>query len=83
MSLKGCPFPTGYEPELSFLDRSSPHVIDMNDAKLVTVEQLRGFLAGSADLALTPSADPAARYGFIKRYSSAPSTGCRAKPNAA
>ena len=42
-------------------------VIDMNDAKLVTLEQLRGFLAGSADLALTPSADPAVRYGFIKQ----------------
>lgn len=41
-------------------------VIDMNDAKLVTLEQLRGFLAGAVDLGLTPSADPAARYGFIK-----------------
>src|SRR5437899_4379152 len=41
-------------------------VIDMNDAKLVTLEQLRGFLAGAADLSLTPTADPAARYGFIK-----------------
>jgi transposase InsO family protein len=42
-------------------------VIDMNDAKLVTLEQLRGFLAGAADLALTPTADPAARYGFVKK----------------
>jgi transposase InsO family protein len=42
-------------------------VIDMNDAKLVTLEQLRGFLAGAADLGLTPAADPAARYGFIKK----------------
>lgn len=41
-------------------------VIDMNDAKLVTLEQLRGFLAGAVDLDLTPTADPAARYGFIK-----------------
>jgi len=41
-------------------------VIDMNDAKLVTLEQLRGFLAGTADLHLTPPADPAARYAFIK-----------------
>jgi len=41
-------------------------VIDMNDAKLVTLEQLRGFLAGAADLSLTPAADPAARYGLIK-----------------
>jgi transposase InsO family protein len=42
-------------------------VIDMNDAKLVTLEQLRGFLAGAADLSLTPTADPTARYGFIKK----------------
>lgn len=42
-------------------------VIDMNDAKLVTLEQLRGFLAGAADLGLTPMADPVARYGFIKK----------------
>jgi len=39
----------------------------MNDAKLVTLEQLRGFLAGAADLSLTPTAEPAARYGFIKK----------------
>ena len=42
-------------------------VIDMNDAKLVTLEDLRGFLAGAADLTLTPTADPVARYGFIKK----------------
>jgi len=42
-------------------------VIDMNDAKLVTLEQLRGFLAGAADLSLTPTAEPVARYGFIKQ----------------
>jgi transposase InsO family protein len=42
-------------------------VIDMNDAKLVTLEQLRGFLAGAVDLGLTPTAEPAARYGFIKQ----------------
>lgn len=41
-------------------------VIDMNDTKLVTLEQLRGFLAGAADLGLTAVADPAARYGLIK-----------------
>jgi transposase InsO family protein len=41
-------------------------VIDMNDTKLVTLEQLRGFLAGAADLGLTATADPVARYGFIK-----------------
>jgi transposase InsO family protein len=42
-------------------------VIDMNDSKLVTLEQIRGFLAGAVDLGFTASADPAARYGFIKR----------------
>jgi hypothetical protein len=42
-------------------------VIDMNDAQLVTLEQLRGFLAGAADLGLIPMADSAARYGFIKK----------------
>lgn len=41
-------------------------VIDMNDTKLVTLEQLRGFLAGAADLGLTAVADSAARYGLIK-----------------
>ena len=41
-------------------------VIDLNDAKLATREQLRGFLAGAVDLNLTPTADPAAHYGFIK-----------------
>ena len=29
-------------------------VIDMNDVQLVTLEQLRGFLAGAVDLGLTP-----------------------------
>lgn len=41
-------------------------VIDMNDVKLVTLEQLRGFLAGTSDLGLAATADAAARYGFIK-----------------
>jgi transposase InsO family protein len=41
-------------------------VIDMNDVKLVTLEQLRGFLAGAVDLGLTPTADAAARYKHIK-----------------
>ena len=59
-------FPTGYEPEGRFWIDHHSMVIDMNDAKFVTLEQLRGFLAGAADLGLTPTADPAARYGFIK-----------------
>ena len=41
-------------------------VIDMNDVKLVTLEQLRGFLAGTSDLGLTSTADAATRYAFIK-----------------
>jgi len=41
-------------------------VIDMNDVKLVTPEQLRGFLAGAVDVGLTPTAEPAIRYVFIK-----------------
>jgi hypothetical protein len=38
----------------------------MNDVQLVTLEQLRGFLAGAVDLRLTPTADAVARYGHIK-----------------
>jgi hypothetical protein len=41
-------------------------VIDMNDVKLVTLEQLRGFLAGTNDLGLNQTADAVARYTFIK-----------------
>ena len=41
-------------------------VIDMNDVKLVTLEQLRGFLAGTSDVGLLPTTDAATRYGFIK-----------------
>jgi hypothetical protein len=41
-------------------------VIDMNDTKLVTLEKLRGFLAGAADPGLTVVSVPAARYGLIK-----------------
>lgn len=41
-------------------------VIDMNDVKLVTLEQLRGFLAGTSDLGFTPTADATVRYCFIK-----------------
>jgi hypothetical protein len=42
-------------------------VIDMNEAKLVTLGQLREFLAGAADLGLEAVADTPARYGLIKR----------------
>lgn len=42
-------------------------VIDMNDTKLITLEQLRGFLAGAVDLGLTPTVEATARYGYIKQ----------------
>ena len=68
MSLNGgsC-FQRGMSLKRGFRIDHQPMVIDMNDAKLVTLEQLRGFLAGAADLALTPTADPTARYAFIKK----------------
>lgn len=56
-------------------------VIDMNDTKLVTLEQLRGFLAGASDLGLTPTSDPAARYGLIKRVLKRFKYPLQSKPN--
>jgi len=40
-------------------------VIDMNDASLTTLAQIREFLAGTADVVFTSTADEAARYRFI------------------
>lgn len=40
-------------------------VIDMNDASLTTLAQLREFLAGTADVVLTSPADDATRYRFM------------------
>jgi len=40
-------------------------VIDMNDASLTTLAQLREFLAGTADVTFTSSGDDGARYRFI------------------
>ena len=67
MSLKGAPcFQWGMSLKRGSWIDHQPMVIDMNDVKLVTLEQIRGFLAGTSDLRLTPSADATARYGFIK-----------------
>jgi transposase InsO family protein len=40
-------------------------VIDMNDASLTTLVQLREFLAGTADVVFTSPADDGARYRFM------------------
>ena len=42
-------------------------VIDMNDASLTTLAQLREFLTGTADVVFTSPADDSARYRFISR----------------
>jgi hypothetical protein len=47
-------------------------VIDMNDARLDTIEQIREFLAGTADVGCSLPTDKTVRYGFVstvlKRY---------------
>ena len=40
-------------------------VIDMNETKLTTIDQIREFLAGTADIHWTAEADDKARYAFI------------------
>ena len=40
-------------------------VIDMNDARLDTIEQIREFLAGTADVNFSPPSDQAVLYGFV------------------
>lgn len=40
-------------------------VIDMNEAKLETIEQIREFLAGTADVQFALSTDEAARHAFV------------------
>ena len=42
-------------------------VIDMNDAKLATIEQLRNWLAGVSEVTLTPLASVRQRYEFIEQ----------------
>ena len=37
-------------------------ILPMNDAKLTTLDQVRVFLAGTAEVAFTPAAEDAARY---------------------
>ena len=50
---------------MSGLDRSSTMVIDMNVAKLGTIEQIREFLAGTADLTFTVPTEEAKRRRFV------------------
>ena len=40
-------------------------VIDMNEAKLETIEQMRGFLAGTADITFSISKDQATLRRFV------------------
>jgi hypothetical protein len=40
-------------------------VIDMNDARLESIEQIREFLAGTADLTFTIPGDPETLHGFV------------------
>jgi hypothetical protein len=47
------PLPMAYEAEIRILDRSSTMVIDMNESKLKTIEQIREFLTGTADVTFT------------------------------
>jgi transposase InsO family protein len=42
-------------------------VIDMNEARLGTIEQIREFLAGTADIAFSTTKDPAARHRFVAK----------------
>ena len=39
-------------------------VIDMNEARLDTIEQIREFLAGTADVVFSTTEDQAARHLF-------------------
>ena len=40
-------------------------VIDMNEARLDTIEQIREFLAGTADVVFSTTEDQAARHRFV------------------
>ena len=40
-------------------------VIDMNEAKLETIEQIRDFLTGTADVSLSIPADEATLHAFV------------------
>ena len=42
-------------------------VIDMNDSRIGTLEQLRRFLDGTLDVQFAPASDAASRYGHIAR----------------
>jgi hypothetical protein len=47
-------------------------ILHMNDAKLTTLDQIRAFLSGTAEVAFTPAAEDAARYadivGVLRRF---------------
>jgi len=42
-------------------------VIDMNDGRVGTLEQLRRLLGGTLDVDFAPASDAASRYGLIAR----------------
>ena len=42
-------------------------VIEMNDSKLATIEQLRSWMAGASDVVLTPLDGVRQRYEFIEQ----------------
>jgi hypothetical protein len=42
-------------------------VIDMNDARLDTIEQIREFLAGTADVAFSAPEDQTTRHRFVAK----------------
>ena len=44
-----------------------PMVIDMNESKLATIEQVRNWLAGVSDVTLSPLASVRQRYEFIEQ----------------
>lgn len=68
MSLKGLP---SFQWEMSLKERFGidhhSMVIDMNDSKLATIEQLRTWMAGVSDVTLTPLANVRQRYEFIEQ----------------
>ena len=58
-------FPTAYEAEVTVWIDHLPLVIDMNEAKLATIEQTREFLAGAAVLTFTVPTEDAKRRLFV------------------
>ena len=59
-------FPTAYEAELKdFGSIIQGMVIDMNEARLETIEQIREFLAGTVDVTFSISTDESALHSFV------------------